>query len=249
MKHLLLAALIVLLSACVSTGDNTPEASEEDIARINLQLGIEYLRQNKPEIALQRLQQVLDVQPDNATAHSVAALAYTELQDMKAADKHYRKAMQLTPQDSAAFGEINNNYGVFLCSNKLYAEADRYFQMAISTRLYRTAYAALENAGICAEQKGDYSKAEEYYRKALQQHAKLPRSLLGMARLQNRNKHYLKTRAFMQRFHEDNAATAESLWLSLEAERGLGNDATANKLVQELLAKFPESDKAALIKK
>jgi len=229
---------ILLLAACASNSPREPESQNRRAARSNVELGLNYMRQGQRAVAVEKLRKAVDVDPEFAGAHHGLALAYQEYEQSDLADRHFRRALSLDDKDS----NLHNNYGAFLCGIKRFKEADKHFLVAINDPGYRTPARAWENAGVCALKNKEFDRAEEYLREALKLEPKLPASLLAMARLKFRVSDYFRTRAYIQRYEEVGMHNAETLWLAIETERGLGDEQAANRNIMLLKSRFPESE-------
>ena len=242
-RRLLILALCVWLSGCA--GYVKREEDRQRLAQTNVQLGVGYFRQGRVEDALVKLQKALDAEPDYAEAHSSIALVYEQLRENDKALEHYERALELNPED----GATRNNYAVFLCHTGHPKEAEPHFLRAIQSRGYRTPERAYENLGICSMEIPDEEKAEGYLRKALQMNPKLPGALLQMASLSLDKGRYLSGRGYLQRYHEVQPPGPRSLWLGVQIERKLGDEATAEEFALQLLKKFPDADETHLLQK
>jgi len=237
----LLAGLLVLLAAgCVTTNEdgaiiakNKPDYAEA--ARINAQLGVDYLRNGHEDLALEKLNKALEQDPSLAEAHSAIAVLYSRRGENEVAEKEYRKALSLSPRDPS----IKNNFGAFLCANGKYSEAERYFVDAAADRSYGAPESALTNAGICARRDNDLPGAEKYLREALKIKPDFPDALGQMAWVSLQNKDYLRARAFMQRYESVGKASPETLWVAGRTEAALGNQAAAQAYQRRLETEFP----------
>ena len=88
------------------------------------------------------------------------------------------------------------------------------------------------------------AKSESYFRQALRYNANYAEALLQMALLMYSNENAMQARAFVQRFLMANAATAEVLFLGVQIENALGDDAARTQLANRLLRDFPTSAEA-----
>ena len=229
---------LALLGACVTaskSGSSVPSESEAAIANTNLGAG--YLKQGKPDLAVERLKRALDQDSRNAEAHSMIALAYDQLGSAAEAEEHYKRAVQLEPEN----GLSANAYAVFLCRHKRWKDSEPFFNRAADSRTYRTPEMALTNAGNCAADNGDSAKAADYYRAALARNKSYPNALHGMMDLSYQQKNYLQARAFVQRYLESQPASAPVLWLCVNVERELANRAAVDKCAAQLRSGFPTS--------
>src|SRR5258708_32460247 len=90
------AVLCAVLAACETTGHgklaDTKSAKEQDAVQTRVALGKAYMEQGKYELALENLQKALDRDANSADAHTVIAVLYERLGNMKAAEQHYARA-------------------------------------------------------------------------------------------------------------------------------------------------------------
>jgi type IV pilus assembly protein PilF len=233
------------LSACVTTTDGARPPTDADAAAANLNLGVNYLQQGRPDAAIAALERAIDLEPRSADAHSALALAYDQYGEPDRAEEHHRRATQLDVNNSAA----QNSFGVFLCRQNRWSEAERYFERAVSNPRYPTPAAARTNAANCALGAGDLVKAEENFRTALALEPAYPDALSGMLELAVRNENYLQARAFVQRsFAADLPANPRLLWLCTYVEHQLGDTGASENCAQQLRSRFPNSPEVAQLR-
>jgi type IV pilus assembly protein PilF len=233
----LLAGCLVL-QGCVTAGGNPTRAvSDEEAAQANLNLGVAYLRQGRPDLALDRLERAVSQNPRLADAHSAIAIAYDQLGDNGLAEQHYRRAIQLEPNNPTSA----NSFGVFLCRNNRWSEAERHFRNAADNPRYATPAAALTNAGVCAHNAGQDTRAEQYFREALTRDPAFPDALIGMLELAFQQGNHLQARAFLQRYLDAAPVNPTVLWYCVHIERELGNTEGSNRCAAQLREQYPES--------
>lgn len=235
LRVLIVTVVLVILTACA--GSIQEDEDHARMVKTNVELSIGYLKKGDFEIALEKVNKALDADWNYADAHTAAAFIYERLDKFDDANRHYRLAIELLPTD----GGVYNNYGVFLCKQKKYAEAVTYFLKATEMPRYTTPAQAYENAGACARRIPDLEKAEEYLRKALASDPNLPVALYEMAAISFEKDKPLSVRAYLQRYAEVASHTAESLWLGLRVERKLGDLQAAAQYARLLQTKFPKS--------
>lgn len=245
LRALGLCAVFGLLQACVTEttkGESPP--SEDEAAVANMNLGAGYVRQGRPQLAIEPLQRALDQNPRLADAHSTIAIAYDQLGSLEDAEDHYRRATQLDPENSAAA----NSYAVFLCRQNRWKDAEPYFKRAGENIRYTTPEVAYTNAGVCALNGGDREKAEENFRAALTRNPTYADALAGMLDVSYQNKNYLQARAFFQRYTDAAKPTARVLWMCFNIEQQLDNREAANRCAAQLRESFPDSQELAQLK-
>lgn len=240
MVLLTLAALFV--TGCVSstTGPPPPDTDEDDAAEYNYQLGARYYGNESYELARDRLERAIELDPKLAKAHMTLGMVYEELDNNRLATESYRNAIRSAPRDF----NIQNAYAVFLCRQEDYDEAGKYFKRASNHPENDDAEVTLTNAGLCMAQKPDTEAAEQFYREALERKATYGEALLQLCLLKYKQEDYLHARAFLQRFMSSNVTTAGVLYLASEIERKLGNERGREEFVNQLLRDFPESPEA-----
>lgn len=231
--------LVVFLAACYSIPDRSDEENRK-AAETNTALGRQYMERGDYEIALEKLKRAIAYDKTYAPAHSMLAILYETIGDSAAAGDEYRKALQFDPTD----GDVNNNYGAYLCGTGKRREALPYFETAIRDPFYNTPEIALSNAGSCALAAGDLDKAETFLRQSLGYDDKLATALLPMAEVSYKKQSYLRARAFLQRFEAVSPATEESLSLGYAIESQLGDEAAAERYRLELLERNPGAARA-----
>lgn len=238
---LLALVCMVLLNACAS-GQTNPDARSESrkAAEFNTSLGLEYMNRGQFEVALGKLKKAVREDPDYAPAHTVTAILYERIGENELAGKHYQKAYAADPKD----GDVNNNYGTYLCKTGRKDQAIVHFMAALDDPFYNTPAVALTNAGSCALGEGELAEADNYLRHALKIQPDFPDALITMANLNFEKQSYLTARAFIQRYEAIATHTAASLALASRIETALGDEQSAVEYRRALEALFPGSDEA-----
>lgn len=237
------AICFFLMAGCVSTvtGSITePVRDDENAAQLNYQLGARYYRQGSYELARDRLQKTIEIDPKMAVAHTTLALTYEALEVPRLARESYESAIRAAPKDFS----VQNAYAVFLCRQQDYAQAQKNFDLAGSHPENDDAEETLTNAGICMVQKPDAAAAEKYFRAALEHKSNYGEALLQLCLLKYQGEDYLGARAFLQRFMSDNIPTAGILYLASRIEDLLGNDHGRTEFEDRLIREFPASPEA-----
>ena len=242
--RLILLLGVTLLVACVTTttGDMRSGASSEEAARLNMDLGISYLRQGDYEDAVVKLKKSIQEEPNNATAHRALGLAYEELGDSKGAEKEYREAVQQGPDDADALNQLAS----FLCMKGDKPEAQKLFDRALDIPLYQDRAMLYVNAGTCVKNT-DLALAEAYLRNALSLQPDYPSALIQLGEVAYARQNYLQARAFLERYVVVSSTTANSLWLAYRVEVAMIDPVSAKIFADQLLNKFPASVEARML--
>jgi type IV pilus assembly protein PilF len=234
-------------SGSVIPGSVIPGSSEESDtrkrARIRLELAAGYYQQRNYTIALDELGQALRADPDYAAAYTMLGMVYDKVGDRARAEESFQRALRLTPDDA----DLNNTYGWFLCQNGHEREAIDYFLRALQDPLYRTPAKPLHNAGICSLKSGDEAAAERYLLRAFQVDPSNPVAMFNLGEIYLRRGELERARFYAQRLVTTFDPSAQTLWLALKIERGLGDRDAVASLSTQLRRRFPASPEADLL--
>jgi type IV pilus assembly protein PilF len=251
MRLLAVLALCIAATGCVTVNSTSPmiEKSEpapraepnlQEAARLNTDLGLNYARAGNLEVAFDKFERALNQDANYAPAHAGIALVYSQRRENEKAEQHYEKALQLQPNDPIT----RNNYGVFLCAQQRYKDADKMFLKAATSSNYREPDKAYTNAGVCARRVPDLEKAESYFREALRLRPESPEPLQQMASMCLERKDYERAKGFLKRYEKVGAPTAATLWLGAKIEFALGDENAAAEYARRLRTEFPDSEES-----
>lgn len=243
-------ALLMAVTGCVTettSGRQPPRENPEEAAQINVDLGRSYLRKGDLQAAQTKLEKAVELDPDNVAAHSTLGLVYEGLDDQNGAEKQYRRAIAIGPNDPDAL----NSLAVFLCRQEATRnEALETFDRAIAVprSKYFSDKAMLNtNAGHCANKTRDLGRAEEYLRNALTYNSAYPPALFELADVAFQRQNYLQARAFLQRYTAVARPSPDVLWLSFQVETAMGDRNAADEAARILREDFPESVQTRLL--
>jgi type IV pilus assembly protein PilF len=248
---LVLAAIAVLATGCVTVNSPLPASSKADAqpraapdlreaARVNTDLGMNYARAGNFDVALDKFARAIAQDSSYAPAHAGIAFIYSQRRDPARAEEHYKRALQLESEDP----NTRNNFAVFLCGQQRYKDAEKLFMQAAASPNYREPERAYTNAGVCARRIPDLDKAEAYFRQSLKLRAEFPEALQQMASLLLERKDYARARAFLQRYEKVGPATPTTLWIGAKVEFALGDEAAAAEYARRLRTEFPDSEES-----
>lgn len=226
--------MLIGLGGCATIPGNV-SSRDQSAAEVYVNLGQAYLQRNNLREAKTALERALSLNPHNSTAHLLYAILQERIEQPQMADQSYRHAVRLAPDE----GEIRNAYGAFLCRQQRFSEADQIFEKAYRNPFYEAPERALTNAGVCAQEAGDQTRAEQLFRRALERNARYAPALFEMAELSLLQGNYLATRAYLQRFTAVAPHTPETLWMCYEAERALNHHAGSTHCAMRLKNDFP----------
>lgn len=247
---ILLVSFVTGCTTTTTTTDNFGVTKEiksqgnlQEAAELNTQLAIGYIQRKQYKPARDKLEKSIEQNPDYLPAYKTLAYLYALLGLTEDADEMYKEALDLKPDDA----DLSNSYGAFLCTVGEYDEAQKRLKVAYSDPFYESLYLAESNAGSCYIKQGEYKKAEALLRKSLRTEPKLTGSLISMAEVGIKTERYLMARAYIQRYHAIKPASAESLWIQVQAEKNLGAKDHYIKYARKLVQDFPDSDQAGWV--
>lgn len=233
-----------LLLGCSSSPERDEGKANRRAAELNTQLGQGYMNRGEYEIALDKLKKAVRADDDFAPAHTMLAVLYEQIGETDLAGRHYREAVRADPED----GNVNNNYGAYLCRTGKAEEAEKYFLNTLEDPFYRTPEVSMANAGSCALEAGQREKAESYLRRSLGYEPGFADALLVMAALKYEQGSYLAARGFMQRYEVAGPPVPESLITRYRIETSLSNPEEARRYADQLLDQFPNTAQAEEIR-
>lgn len=231
-----IAIFALLNTGCVTEGiDSVEPASREEQAEANLALGIGYLRENRPDLAIDALLRAVEVQPRSADVHRTLAIAYDQTGSPALAEDHHRQAANLAPRNA----EAQNGYAVYLCRQNRWQDAESYFVRAIDISGATAGQTVMMNAARCARGAGDFEAADRFFRAALDVDPINADALRGMIDISIRTGNYSSGRAFWQRLESTSSVQASDLLACYVIERELSDSVAARDCADRLRDEFP----------
>jgi len=248
MRTILITSLLVLAAACAGTKKLDPEAADAgaiigDVgdprarAKSHTELAAAYYQRANLGVALDELRIATAADPSYAPAHSLLGLVYMDLKEQSLAAQSFERALSLAPND----GDINHNYGVFLCQTKREPDSIKYFMQAVKNPLYATPSRSWSAAGVCTLRTDRPKEAEQYFERALRLQPDEPAALLNLGEIRYKQGKMNEARLLVARFNKLDQGSAESLWLALRIERKTGQKVAEQSFANQLRRRFPGS--------
>jgi len=248
----LMLVLAILAAGCATTQSQPGESGRTGMDRVspvqaadvNTRLGVGYFERGELQVAIQKLERAIELDPAHVPAYVTLALIQERLGRDSRARRYYREAASLASEDGATL----NSYAAFLCRQGEYEQADQLFRRAIEDPFYETREVAYTNAGSCALRGNRLDAAEEYLREALEVNPNYADSLYYLARLFLQRDDAFRARAFLQRYEATAGADPGTLMLGYRIEQRLGNEREAARYFERLEDQFPDSTEARNIR-
>ena len=249
-QFIVIISFFLLLSACVSTETTVTTKNDGASGKMvfdpaaaadsRIKLAILYLKKENMKKAKENIEKALKYQPNNADIYRVFGYYYQEINEPVSAEKMFKKSLSLDKQNASTY----STYGIFLCKQERYQEADDAFLVALKNKSYTGTADTYENAGTCSEESGKIDKAIHYYQYALSHNPNKSNLRLTLAKLMITKKNYKTASLNLVKYQSKNKASAESLWQWIRLSYATKDNAALNKYAGKLLAEFPSSQQA-----
>jgi type IV pilus assembly protein PilF len=245
MKTIPKTIMLLLVAACAAdparegpgadTRTQIGEVSEpRNRARIHTELAAAYFERGNMAVALEELRVAAGADSTYAPAYSLFGLVYMELRERDLAAKNFERALSLAPND----GEINHNYGLFLCQTERAPDSIKYFMQAVKNPLYATPSRSYSAAGLCTLRASNTKEAEQFFERALRLEPDEPSSLLHLGQIRYKQGRMDDARRLVSRYNKLGEPNSESLWLALRIERRLGDKSAESGYAGQLRRRF-----------
>lgn len=255
---ILLTGLLIVccLSGCAQNAagprspsgyDSAPigrETGDVESARVHTELGAEYFRLKRYEVALEEFNTAIERSPNYALAYNGLGLVYAALGEQARAEDAFKRSIQLQPGNS----ESHNNYGRFLCDQGKYEASQKEFLQAVKNPLYKTPQVAWYNAGVCALRAQQKPQAEQYFTQALQVDPQSHASAYQLAVLQSQRGDAAQALNTLQNSLQL-APSPEALYLAVRLCRALQMADEANDYTVQLHKLFPNANETKQLQK
>lgn len=135
---------------------------DEGVVDHAYRIGLQYLKQGKPDLALAEFEKVVAAEPKNSLYWNVLGLACLGTADYARAGQAFGKVTELNPY----FTDAHNNLGIVYSETGDYDRALAEFEKVLADKLYPTPEVARFNIGRIYLLRGDASSALPYLQQA-----------------------------------------------------------------------------------
>lgn len=231
--------MIGLLAGCVTVQDQNSRVKfdEIQIADSRIALGFAYLNEGQWEKARQNFEIAVQVAPKYHYSRVSFAHYLQKVDENEQAEQQYKTALRYSPTN----GDLLNNYGVFLCQQDRYDEAQRAFAKAIVQPNYYALSGSYENAALCALKIGDKDEAKVWFKKAIAHQPNRPLATVWLANLELADNQLNEARLRLFHLHKQYGYRPNTLLTMIEIESKAKRPNEVDKYASLLAKRFPES--------
>ena len=252
MRHLLIIAGALAMTGCVTEsvylGSDKPvvekRINNEDAARTRISLALKYLSTGDSSQAKYNLERAAVFAPKLPEVHYSTAYYYSAVGEVELANKSYLRAIDLAPDDPNTL----NNYGVFLCGNGRYDEAQDYLLAAIAIPSYIRVAESYENLALCAIENDEFADAQEYLESSVKHSPLRSSSLINLSSLYYAKSDLIKAQDLLARYEDAGRVSSRSLLLSYLIDNKMGHIQKAETTAKFLQQTYFTSREALIIR-
>lgn len=246
--RLITVLFVTLLAGCVSA-DGTKALKREDpteaAAKTNIQLGLAYLQQGNYPLAREKLERSLKQNPKNADVHTGLGLLYDRTNEPKLADKHFREALRLAPDNP----DVSNNYAIYLCKNGRVDDGVERFSAVATNKYYRTPEVAMTNAGVCLRGAKRLDEAQARFAAAIKVRPNYGEATVQLATLHVERGQLPEARKVVDTYLGAFKPDPDVLFAAVTVARAAKDKMSEEKYSRALRLEFPESAQARALKR
>ena len=240
---------MVVFTGCVTQNyendKSTPvienESTNNEIAMTRISLGLGYLKMGNTTQAKLNLEKAKRFAPKLVQVHTAFAHYFDSVGEPEQAIASYETALSVKPDDA----DTLNNYGVFLCKQKRYQDAEKQILKAIAQPSYILVSQSYENLALCQLKAKAFNKAELYFDKAILHSPSSASSLLHMVRLQYAKADYKNAHLYLKRYEKATRRfSPNALALAFKIFEKQRDRKTAKNYASMLVKMFPNSYEA-----
>lgn len=218
MRIMLVVALAMAISACVTTEETLFKKDTDTTKQVEarVQIAINYLQEDQPDMALVHLKEALDVDPKSARVNEITALCLEKSGEFKLATKHFQNMIKYAPE----YTRGRANYASFLMRQEDYQAAYNQFHIVVDDIYYKGRAIAFKQLGYSAAQIGKLDEVEPAYQRAVALDNTLNSAKLELAEIKFNNGDYADAQVYLDGYREQvQPASATALLLGIKLAR------------------------------
>lgn len=232
--------MLVFVTGCVTetNGRKSSKSQLKKAADAYYELGIAYIQRKRYDLAEPKLQRSLSSKP-TPDAYNALALVYETLHDNALAEETYQNLIREFPDYARGY----LNYHIFLCK---YDRLSQIEQLANAMSVHGKQIAAIGQiaAGNCALRKDNADLAIQHYQSALTYEPYAAGALLPLAEIDLKRGFVQEAKEKIDLVNNQIGYSARSVYLSILANRELGNHIEERKMLNVLRTRYANTAEA-----
>jgi len=177
--------------------------------------------------------------------HTSLGLLYDRVGETKLADKHFKEALRLAPDNP----DISNNYAVYLCKNGRVGEGVERFAAVAANKYYRTPEVALSNAGVCLRGAKRFDEAQVMFAKSIKAKPNYNEATVQLATMHVERGQLVEARKVVDTYLGAFRPDPEVLYAAVTVARAAKDRMSEEKFSRTLRLEFPDSEQARALKR
>ena len=249
LRALSVGLLVTMLSACTVVETNSRLTQKKDLDKAfdyHVQVAFVHLQKGNTEPAKQKLNYVLEREPNNAAALAGMALALEKEGEPEEADSYYRRSIAA----DSSYTRGKELYGAFLFSQGEYQGALNQFEFVVKDKLYENLSVANLNLGLCALRLDQTEKARQAFEKSVAINSKQTQAYLQLAKISFEEQDFRFAVRYFRNYERNLGAvtnyTPRSLFMGYQISEGAKQKNQAKRYTQLLKKLYPNSPEYAL---
>ncbi len=251
-KFAIMSVIISLASGCTVIETYTRFSDTKDpekSAEYHVKAAFLHLQRGHTEPAKQKLNKVLETNPNNPAALAGMALSLEREGEPEEAESFYRRSLKA----DSNYTRGRELYGAFLFSNGRYQDAFDEFEFVTKDKLYENLAAANLNLGLCAVRLGKKDQARQAFEKSIRINSNQSKSYIQLARLSYEENDYRFASRYFRSYEKHLGSvqnyTPRALMLGYNIETGAKRANNAKRYISLLSQLYPNSAEYAKFKK
>ncbi len=200
-----LMIMVIVVGFLAACAPRAPEPMSDQV-RMIYETGLGYMREGKPQDAIETLKQANEMSPNQYEIHHAIGLAYFQIGIVDTAKMWLEGAKKLNGTDPEV---ANNMASVYIASGE-YGKAVTEANIALKDPNYRTPAAAFFNRGMAYYYLGDLQNAETDLKESIRRQPLFDRAHLKLGRLYYDRGEYEKAAAALNTSLRLNDKSAEA---------------------------------------
>ena len=239
-----LISMVLLISACASTGGSRSSASDPSNSfEQHVNLAKQYIGRGNRNLArthLIKAERLPVVQSKRSQLYNAYGLLYQTEREFALAEEYYRKGVKSNPQDAG----LRYNFATFLLARGRAEESIEQMSVACDDLNYHRRPQGFFVIGLAYNTMSDPTKALAAFNKTIQLNSGFAPSYLEVSKIYLEKEDYQQAKVAMDLYFARAGDTAEGLWQLIQLNLAMDDIESVQKAGDKLQVGFPRSEQA-----